>query len=364
MKLSKLRLYDFRNFEKLDIEFESGLNILYGDNAQGKTNVLESIFFLSNFEPAIASREAQLIRFGRPLAYLKGIFETDTGFIEREITLYKNKKKIVKEQGKKVNKRDEIISDIKTVFFSPDDLKIVKGEPQIRRKYLDMILYQARPALYKYLKSYYKVLSQRNMLLKSIKRNPKLINTLDPWDKQLSKFGALLIKERLKILKKLSRMVKKLFLRYTQGRSNLDIKYLSSVKISNLKNFDQEFLNLLKDKRSTDVMRTYTSIGPHRDDIQFLIDGIDARYFASQGQQRLITLCLKFTERDFIKEIYGTPPILLLDDVMSELDILRRRLILEDKKQQVLLTTTDFGQFPDDILKNSKTLKISSNVLR
>lgn len=360
MRLSKLRLYDFRNFEKLDIEFNNGINILYGDNAQGKTNILESIFLISNFKPIIASKEAQLVRFGRPLAYVKGIFETDTGDVEREITLYKNKKKVIKEQGKKINRWDEVISDIKTVFFSPDDLEIVKGNPQTRRSYLDMLLYQTRPAQYKYLKSYNKVLSHRNRLLKSIRKDPKLINTLDPWDKQLSNLGALLIIERLKTLKNISKIAKKLFLRYTQGKSNLDIKYLSSVKIRDLKTLSKDFEILLKNKRNNDIMRTYTSIGPHRDDIQFLINGVDARYYASQGQQRLVTLCLKFTERDFLNEIYDTPPILLLDDVMSELDILRRKLILEDKKQQIFITTTDLEQFPDNILKKSKTHKIHS----
>lgn len=363
MILSKLRLYDFRNFEKLDIMFNKGINIIFGDNAQGKTNILEAIYFLSNLKPAIASREAQLVRFGRPLAYLKGIFETDTGPIKRDITLYKNKKKVIKEQEKKVNRRDELISDIKTVFFSPDDLEIVKGEPQIRRKYLDMLLYQVRPSQYKYLKSYYKVLSHRNMLLKSIKKDPKLINTLEPWDKQLSSLGSLLIKERLKILEKVSKILKKLFLRYTKAKSNLDIKYLSSVQIKNLKTLDEDFANMLKEKRNIDIMRTYTSVGPHRDDIRFLINDIDARYYASQGQQRLITLCLKFTEYYLIKTIYKTPPILLLDDVMSELDILRRKLILEDKDQQVFLTTTDLGQFPEKILSNSTTFEIKSGVL-
>lgn len=363
MILSKLRLYDFRNFEKLDIVFSNGINIIYGDNAQGKTNILEAIYFLTNLKPAIASREAQLVRFGRPLAYLKGVFKTDTGPVERDITLHKNKKKIIKEQGKKINRRDELISDIKTVFFSPDDLEIVKGEPQIRRKYIDMLLYQIRPSQYKYLKSYYKVLSHRNMLLKSIRKDPKLISALEPWDSQLSSLGSLLIKERLKVLEKVSKILKKLFSRYTQAESSLDIKYLSSVKIKDIDTLDKDFFELLKEKRNIDIMKTYTSIGPHRDDIQFLINNIDARYYASQGQQRLITLCTKFTEYYLIKSIYKTSPILLLDDVMSELDFIRRKLILEDKDKQVFLTTTDLSQFPKEILNNSKVFEIKSGVM-
>lgn len=358
MELEKLRFFDFRNFKNLDLSFKKGLNIIYGKNAQGKTNILEGIYLLCNFKPIVATREVELIRQQQPLAYIKGVFKSETGALEREITLFRDKKKIVKESGKKIHRLSEVRPDINAVFFSPDDINIIKGEPGLRRKYLDDILYQVRPSHYKYLQNYYRVLSQRNNLLKLIKKDRKLINTLDSWDEQLAGFGDRFVKERLKLLEVISNKVRELFLKFVEKQAKINIKYISSVRAKGIQSYKNDFRQLLISNRNTDILRSYTTIGPHRDNIIFYIDDLDARYYASQGQQRLLTLCLKFAQRDILKDFTGVYPLMLLDDVMSELDYDKRKAILEEKQQQIFLTTTDLIHIPEEDLNNAHTFHI------
>ncbi|HHY05086.1 MAG TPA: DNA replication/repair protein RecF [Thermoanaerobacterales bacterium] len=364
MDLSYLRLYDFRNFMELDVSFSKGINIFYGDNAQGKTNLLEAIFFICSLKTHRASRENELIYYEKPLAYVKGVFNTRTGIVEREVTAHQKHKKTVKEGGKNKTKWSELSPDIGAIFFSPDDLEIIKGQPSVRRKFIDDILYHIRPGYYRYLQGYYRVLSHRNALLKNIKKNISLPKMLDPWDIQLAEFGSQLVKERLKLLDVFSFLTTEFFIKFNKNKAILEIKYISSVNIDDVNSLKQEFLKLLKAQRNTDIKRTYTTIGPHRDDIQFLINGRDARTFGSQGQQRLLSLCLKFAHRELFFKEKGEYPILLLDDVMSELDSSRRKLILESEQNQVFITTTDLSLVPDDILEKSTTFYINSGQLR
>lgn len=257
-----------------------------------------------------------------------------------------------------------MVYDIDVVYFSPEDLDLVKKEPAGRRRFLDMAIYQTRPSFYKYLKDYNKVLSQRNALLKNIKRSPSLKTTLDSWDTQLAKLGTLLIKERLRILSQISKLCVEFYTTFAPMGSNLKLSYQSTVEYKNADTLEQDFLKCLKSSRDKDLYRCYTTTGPHRDDVIFFIDGKDARYFASQGQQRLITLCLKFSQREILNMEKGQYPILLLDDVMSELDTEKRKLILEREDHQVFITTTDLKLIPEDILKKSSVYSIKSGVLR
>lgn len=360
MYLYNLRLYDFRNFSELNTKFNNGINIFYGDNAQGKTNLLEAIYFISELRAARAFKESELIKYERPLAFIKGEFKTNTGPITRQVTFYRDRKKEVKEGENKKNKRSDLCPDISAVYFSPDDVNLIKGEPGLRRRFIDNIVCQFRPTFYKYLQDYQRVLAERNMLLKSIKVKPELIKTLDPWDNQLIEFGFRVISERISMLSKISQKAKDYFKSFSPPESHLDIKYKSEIDFTNLSLIKKDYSKKLIENRKKDIGRSFTSLGPHRDDIEFLINGRDAKYFASQGQQRLITLCLKFAQRSLLSTEKGEFPILLLDDVMSELDEGHRKLILDDEKSQVFITTTDLKFIPDNILKKASLYLINN----
>ena len=214
------------------------------------------------------------------------------------------------------------------------------------------------------MQGYRRVLSQRNSLLKTIKTNRRIIQTLDSWDEQLAEFGSQLIKERLKVLYKISALSIEYFKDFVGNDVDLRINYLNTIKSKDSKSLKQDFLEALKACREKDILRRYTSVGPHRDDIEFLIDGMNVRHYGSQGQQRILVLCIKFAHRNLLFREKGEYPILLLDDVMSELDSHRRRLILEREENQVFITTTDLKFIPDEILSKSTLYSVKNGVLR
>ncbi|MDI3480862.1 MAG: replication and repair protein RecF [Tepidanaerobacteraceae bacterium] len=363
MFLSSLRLVDFRNFKELEVSFSKGINIFYGDNAQGKTNLLESIFFLSNLRSEKAVREHQLIMHNKPLAYIKGIFNTGSGPVEREIILYSDRKKVVKEGGEQKSRWSDLCEDLSAVFFSPDDLNLIKGSPSLRRKYLDYLIYQLKPVYMKYLHTYYRVVSQRNVLLKSIKKNPSLSDSIELWDVQLCDAGSRILEERLKLIEVVNDYMRKLFNGFCGENPVLNVKYISSVSIESRDTIKRDFLKALKQEREKDISRAFTANGPHRDDVIFLLDGHDARFFGSQGQQRLLALCLKKVQAGILAREKGEFPIMLLDDVMSELDSSKRKLILGNTDSQVFITTTDLSFIPQDMKLKSKLFKVKDGSL-
>lgn len=360
MKLDSLRLYNYRNISELEINFFPGINIFYGDNAQGKTNILEAIFFISCLKTIRSSKEQDLIRHKMSTAFIKGVFSSDLSCIEREIIIFNGKKKIVKENSDIKNKWSELYENINAIFFSPDDLSLVKGEPSIRRKFLDTILYQIRPGYYKYLQNYYKVLAHRNTLLKNIKKSPSLQTTLDSWDTQLAELGGLLIKSRLKIINEITPFYIEFFKKFNNEVSDIELKYNCTVKFDKVETISQDFYYNLKHNRSKDIEKTYTTIGPHRDDLEFKLNGYNVKTYGSQGQQRLVVLSMKFAQREIFLSSKGIYPLMLLDDVMSELDYTRRSFILENENNQVFLTTTDLKFIPDEIVNKSAIFHVKS----
>ena len=363
MNIHCLRLYDFRNFSEMEVEFSPGINILYGENAQGKSNILEAVFFLTALKPTRAVREVELIKHDKSMAFVKGSFDTLRGMVDRQATLHRYKKKEVKE-GETIKTRwSELSHYVAAVYFSPEDLSLVKGEPALRRRFLDQIISQVRPAHYKYTYGYYRVLSQRNALLKEIRKNSKLALSLDPWDEQLAQLGSLLILSRRELLDKISLISQNYYNSITQAQNHLDLSYISTVKETGSEPLRESFIQVLRSQRGVDISRSYTTIGPHRDDVEFLIDGKDAKIFASQGQQRLLSLCLKFAHRRILYLENSDEPILLLDDVMSELDLSKRRLILEGQDQQVFITTTDLNHIPEEILKKSRCFLVRDGTM-
>lgn len=364
MHLSKIRLYNFRNFTEADVSFSPGINIIYGENAQGKTNMLEAVYFLACLKSDRASKESEMIRYDHEQTYLKGLFETEYGPVEREITLHNGGKKSVKENEITVRRWSMLCQEISAIFFSPDDLSLVKGEPSQRRRFLDNLIFQLKPVYLGYVKDYNRVLSQRNTLLKTIKKNPSLISSLDPWDEQLARLGAYIIRERLEGLQKIALEVKELYSRFTDGKVRLQVNYMNSVKYDNMDSLKMNFHKALLANRHVDISRSFTTLGPHRDDLRFLIDGRDMKYFGSQGQQRLLVLCFKLCQRELLYRERGQYPIMILDDVMSELDYNRRKHILDKHKSQVFITTTDMEQIPEEIKAQSSLYHMVSGKIR
>lgn len=346
------------------MDFTKNINIFYGDNAQGKTNLLEAIYFITTLKPTRAFRQSELILHEQPKAFLKGMFNTSAGPVERKVTAHRNSKKEVMEGGSIKTKWSDLAPSINAIYFSPENIELIKGDPSCRRKFLDGLIYQIRPGFYKYLRGYQRVLAQRNALLKTIRNKSNTTKALEPWNEQLSEFGSQLINERLKLLRRVSLIAKAHFERFTKAGKDLKINYRSEIDIRESDLIKTNLKNELKKSHKRDLLRGFTTVGPHRDDIDFFIDGKPIKNFGSQGQQRLVVLCLKFAHRNLLYTEKGEYPILLLDDVMSELDIHRRQLILEQENHQVFITTTDLKFIPAEILEKGSLFSVKSGVLR
>ncbi|MCG0275089.1 MAG: DNA replication/repair protein RecF [Thermosediminibacteraceae bacterium] len=367
MHLSKVRLVDFRNFKELETEFSEGLNVFYGDNAQGKTNLLEAIYFLCNLKPVRSNKEQHLVAFDKTKAYLKGIFTTSSGPVDREILLNIGDRKKVRECDVEKKRLSELYWQIHAVFFSPDDLSLVKGRPSERRRFLDLLITRLRPQYGRYLAEYSRALSQRNRLLKDLKKNRTLLCALEAWDEQLAALGSVILKTRMAFLEKLFPLVKRYYFYFSRDERQIDIKYESTVALPGVspEAFREAFSSALRKSLPQDVESGFTQVGPHRDDLQFLLGGKDLRYFGSQGEQRTLSLSVKFAERQMFFEVTGVYPILLLDDALSELDVKRRRWLLQGEEiSQVFVTTADLSAIPEDVLKKGRIYRIKAGALR
>ncbi|GAB2026245.1 DNA replication/repair protein RecF [Lactovum odontotermitis] len=339
MKLNKIQLKNFRNYENLMLNFHPNLNIFLGQNAQGKTNILESIYFLALTRSHRTSHDSELIRWGSEGMRVSGEIEKRGSKIPLEIQLDKHGRRA------KVNHLPEkriadYIGQLNVVMFAPEDLELVKGAPAKRRRFIDMELGQIK-AIYLYdSMRYNRALRERNAYLKEFSQKIDPV-FLDVMDEQLVNFGCKVMDARTKFVENLAKTAAEIHLQLTHQAENLDILYVKSVK--------EDFAAELKAVRQKDIARRQTTIGPHRDDLQFLVNNINAASFGSQGQQRTVTLSMKLAEIELIQAETGEYPILLLDDVMSELDNERQLNLLETSigKTQTFLTTTTL-----DHLKN------------
>lgn len=327
----------------LNVELNNTLNIFVGDNAQGKTNLLESIYICSNGKSYRTSKDKELINLDKNKAYigLKVIKERFTKSIE--IKFDKEVKKRIKVNKVELNKNSELVGVLNVVVFSPEDLKLVKEGPSERRSFLDGEISQIRPR-YKYsLAKYNRILMQRNNLLKS-RINQNCYNMLDVWDTQLSHAGADIIVERIKFIEKLAIISKNIHNKLTGGLEELKLKYLPSFQVDGLNRQDVQMSlkSILEKNIEKDIQKGNTEFGPHRDDLDIIINEVSARTFGSQGQQRTAALSLKLAEVELIKYEIGEYPVLLLDDVFSELDINRRKFLITTFKEiQTIITSTD-----------------------
>ncbi|HEL9645523.1 TPA: DNA replication/repair protein RecF [Streptococcus suis] len=350
MWLKSLHLQHFRNYEKLDIAFHKGLNIFLGQNAQGKTNILEAVYFLALTRSHRTRTDKDLIQFEQNHLGVEGVLERTKGTIPLDIYLT-DKGRITKVNHLKQSKLSDYIGHMNVILFAPEDLQLIKGAPALRRKFIDVELGQIKPIYLSDLSNYNHILKQRNAYLKTAEEVDETF--LSVLDQQLAEYGSKVIHHRLDFLKKLEHFGNKKVADLSNGKENLTLSYQSSITLTEDVNLVDIFLTHLSNTRKRDLFKKNTGIGPHRDDILFFINGVNAHY-GSQGQHRSLVLSLKLAEIELMKEVTREYPILLLDDVMSELDNSRQMKLLETISDtiQTFITTTSLDHLhnlPQDL---------------
>ena len=350
MWLESLRIQHFRNYQEANISFHKGLNVFLGQNAQGKTNILESIYFLALTRSHRTKTDKDLLQFTETSLHVSGLLHRSTGKLPLDIELT-DKGRITKINHLKQSRLSDYIGHMNVILFAPEDLQLVKGAPILRRKFMDVELGQIKPIYLSDLSSYNHILKQRNTYLKS---NEKVdLTYLSVLDHQLADFGSRVIQHRLDFIKKLEVFAQIKHLDISQQKENLTLSYQSTIPFTESVNILDSFLTELERNRKRDIFKKNTSLGPHRDDLTFFINGMNAHY-GSQGQHRSLVLSLKLAEIELMKETTREYPILLLDDVMSELDNERQIKLLEtiSEKIQTFITTTSLEHLhtlPDEL---------------
>ena len=334
MYIQKVILDNFRNITHADVDLASGMNIFFGNNAQGKTNFLESVYFCATGRSHRVGRDKDLIKIGEKTTRTKIFVQNENGFEDNiSVEIDKESKKMWV-NGTLIKRLGELFGHLVCVIFSPEDLSLVKAGPGLRRRFMDMELCQLYPAYYYNLRMYYKVMKQRNNLLREIAINPKLIDTMDIWDEQLVKYGIDIITARRIFIERISVLANINQKEITGGNEELEITYKNNVE-------NAVFMEKLIKNRNFDIARKSTSAGIHKDDMEFKVNGKDGRIFASQGQQRTAALSIKLAEIELIKEEKGHMPVLLLDDILSELDSTRQKFLMDKIKDiQTIITLT------------------------
>ena len=338
MQIKKLFLQRFRNYEREDFSFSDGLNVLFGKNGQGKTNCAEAVFYLCTGASLRIRHDKQLIKLGEQSAKIIAEAENRYGSVTIEADIYENKREI-RVNGSKIAKNADLMGHINSVFFSPGELRLIQDGPDERRRFMNISISQTSPAYYTALLRYNKILDQRNALLK----NPDfslVLDTLPIWDEQLCKYAAVIVKKRAEFLHSLAPLAKDMHAYLTDNKEELllapDKKFEGDET-----EIAQTLMRRLSGSYEKDLRLGFTTVGPHRDDLNITVAGIDAKSYASQGQMRTAALSMKLAEVQIFKQISGEYPVLVLDDVMSELDLPRRKKLLQCVHgMQTILTCT------------------------
>ena len=339
MVIESLKLENFRNYQELRLRFDPGTNIFFGNNAQGKTNILESIYLCGTTKSHKGSKDKEMIRFGEDEAHIKLTVRKQDVPYRIDMHLKKNKAKGIAINGIPIRKASELFGIVNVVFFSPEDLNIIKNGPAERRRFLDLELCQLNKLYVHGLIQYNRVVTQRNKLLKELSFHPEYEETLDIWDLQLAQYGRQVIEYRTDFVKQLNEMIVGIHNQLSGGKEHLEIFYEPNVEAEKLE-------DALAKNRDSDLRQRTTGIGPHRDDISFIVNGIDIRRFGSQGQQRTAALSLKLAEIELVKYLVKDYPVLLLDDVLSELDGSRQEHLLAGIDHiQTMITCTGLEDF-------------------
>jgi len=352
MIIKSLELKNFRNYDSLSMEFDENTNILYGDNAQGKTNILESIYMSATTRSHRSSIDKEMIQFSHNESHIRvNILKHEISY-RIDMHLKKSNPKGIAINGVPIRKAGDLFGILNIVFFSPEDLNIIKDGPSIRRRFINMELCQLNKIYFQNLANYNKILKQRNYLLKDMAYNPSLTDTLDIWDIQLVEYGNNIIKERRKFIDKINNIVKDIHKNLSGNREELEVFYEPNIG-------EEDFEDVLKKNRASDIYKKTTSIGPHKDDIIFKIGDIDIRKYGSQGQQRTSALSLKLAEIELVKEVISDTPVLLLDDVLSELDSNRQNYLLNSIHDiQTIISCTGLDEFVKNRFSLNKVFKV------
>ena len=357
MIIKSLELDHYRNYEHLEIDFDEGINILYGNNAQGKTNILESIYYLGTTKSHKGSKDKDVIKFGNDEAHIRSYVVKNGIDYKIDMHLRSSKSKAIAINSNHIKKASDLLGIINIILFSPEDLSIIKNSPSDRRRFMDLELCQLDKVYLSNLTNYNKIVNQRNTLLKDIWNHPELKDTLDIWDNQLISLGSRIIERRLLFVNQLNDIINDIHKKLSGDTKDLEIQYIPNVSI---KDYETQMIM----NRDKDIRYKMTSVGPHRDDFIFMIEGIDVKKFGSQGQQRTVALSLKLSEIELVKNLTGNSPILLLDDVLSELDSNRQNYLLNSIGDiQTIITCTGLDEFINNRIHVNKVFKITDGTI-
>ena len=339
MIVTKIELSNFRNYDSLSLELDDKTNILYGKNAQGKTNVLEAIYLCSTTKSHRSSKDAELIKFENNEGHIKLFINKKGREYRIDIHLRKNKSKGIAINGIPIKKASELFGIFNVIFFSPEDLDIIKNGPAERRRFVDMELCQLDKVYLHHLVNYNRIVVQRNKLLKDLSFRPELKDTLDIWDIQMAEYGKKIIESRNAFIESLGEIIRGIHEKLSGGKEELTLSYEKHVGA-------EELYDAITRSRDRDIRMKTSNVGPHRDDLMFAIGGVDIRKFGSQGQQRTAALSLKLAEIELVKQVIHDTPVLLLDDVLSELDHNRQNYLLDSIHDiQTMITCTGLDEF-------------------
>ena len=351
MKIRSMELRNYRNYESLSLSLDDDINVFLGQNAQGKTNVLEAVYYSALARSHRTSVDGELIRWEEPQGFLSLVFERMGVENTLEFHFERGKRRKILYNGLSIRTKD-LVGAVNVVLFSPEDLFLIKGAPAGRRRFLDMEISQADPAYFHDLAVYTRVITQRNMLLKKIRERHIDRSMLDVWDEQLAPLAARIVKKRQEAVKLLHGIADRMQRKISGNEEELLLEYELHGAEDGIvtEELSSWYNQKLKEAQEIDILRGSTSVGPHRDDLAFMVNGMDLRSYGSQGQQRTGVLALKLSELAFFREETGEYPILLLDDVMSELDRGRREKLIDfirEEHIQTLITATDEAYFPE-----------------
>lgn len=352
MIIKSIELQNFRNYEDLNISFDEGTNIFYGDNAQGKTNILEATYLSGTTKSHKCSKDKEMIRFGEQESHIRTVVVKKDKEYQIDMHLKNNRSKGIAINKVPIKKASELFGILNMVFFSPEDLNIIKNGPAERRRFLDSELCQLDKIYLSDLTTYNKILNQRNKLLKDMVYRPDLKDTLPVWDMQLVETGRKIIRRRKQFVDELNEIVHDIHYRISGEKEDLLLQYEPSIE-------DIFFEDELSRVKERDMRQCMTSVGPHRDDLLFSIGEVDIRKFGSQGQQRTSALSLKLSEIELVKRSIHDTPVLLLDDVLSELDSNRQNYLLNSiHDTQTLITCTGLDEFVKNRFHINKIFKV------
>jgi DNA replication and repair protein RecF len=379
MFLQSLQLRHFRNYQEQYIEFTAPKTILLGNNAQGKSNLLEAVELLATLRSHRMAKDKELVQESEPISQIKAVLKREAGINDLTLTLRRNGRRTVNLNGENLRKQTDFLGVLNAVEFSSLDLDLVRGSPEVRRHWLDTLLVQLEPVYAYILQQYHQVLRQRNAFLKRHLETLNLasINSeLSVWDAQLATTGTRVIRRRDRAIQRLAPIAAKWHASISGSTEVLQVKYASNVPLeeSNLERVQEQaqekaqqkvqqaFFDKIQQRAIAELHQGTTLVGPHRDEVELTINQTPARQYGSQGQQRTLVLALKLAELQLIEEVVGEPPLLLLDDVLAELDPSRQNQLLDaiQDRFQTLITTTHLGSFDSQWLKSSQILSVKS----